>query len=251
VTFAARAIITLVVLLTAACTSIAESPSVEPTEETAASPSPTEEETPEEEAPPEQEEPVACEPGVLCDGPLEPGTYTTDVVGDTTVQIVLDEGWIGQILTGADAIALYPDDSEVNGLYIFRYTGEVFDDPCDIESATAVESDPAAVIAWLREHPEITGDGPNEITFGDMVGQYTNVDVQKTAECTDIPPSWVLLFVLPEVGDFHLDEDSQALVIAVAVGDETLMMVAEALEDHDAFMARARGLISTIELSAP
>lgn len=231
-------------VLAAGCTT-AESPSivVDATEEASATP------TPADEATPAEEEPVACEPGVLCDGPLEAGTYTTDLVGATTLSLELDGGWIGQMLPAADAIALYPDDSDVNGFYVFRYTGEVFADPCDIESATEVEADPQAIIDWVNEHPELVGGGATPHEMGDATGSYVYVEAEKAEDCSDVPPEWVLLFVLPDVGDFHLEEGSQAMIGAFTVGEETVVVVAESLENHDEFTLRARVVFASMELT--
>lgn len=194
-----------------------------------------------------------CSAGDLCTGLLAPGEYTTDAVGDTTLTLTVDEEWEAEELPDAGTIALYPvPDDTRSGIAAFRFTGNVFPDPCDIETTEAVEATPEAMIAWLSAHPELEVGEPEEATLGEATGLRVEVTAAKAEDCPQdqpIPPDWILLWELPAVGDFHFNDGEDAVVYALQLGEDLFIVLAESVDDPDAFLPMAQPVIDSMRFA--
>ena len=192
----------------------------------------------------EPPQPPACPPGELCNGDLLPGTYTYDGFG-TDLTFTTVSPWFAFV---DDIPSFFLFETELlGGLFAFEFTGEVFADPCDFDSGTAIGQTPADVMGWLTDRSFLTTSAPTSVNYGGASGLQVDVTaVTLPPACTD--PPWVLLFPLPEFGDFHFDEGSVARVIALDVDGETILLIAESFPGGDtaAFMARAQGVLDSM-----
>ena len=191
-----------------------------------------------------------CSGGEICTGILAPGEYTTDAVGETTLTLAVTEEWEAEALPEAGGIALYPPDGSRSGIAAFRFTGEVFADPCDIDAPPeTVEQTPAAMIEWLSAHPELEVGEPEAATLGEGTGLRVEITAAKGADCRPdqpVPPDWILLWVLPAVGDFHFNDEEEAVVYALAVGAELVILVAESVDSPNVFLPMAQAVVDSM-----
>jgi hypothetical protein len=67
--------------------------------------------------------------------------------------------------------------------------------------------------------------------------------------CPDRPRIW--LWVLPEAGDFHLDENEAARFIVADVGEHTLVIVEETFEggDQQALLDGAQPILDSMTVN--
>lgn len=202
-----------------------------------------------------QPAPEPCPAGDLCTGLLSPGGYTTDAVGDTTLTLTVDQEWVAEELPDVGGIALYPIvDESRSDISAFRFTGNVFPDPCDIETTEAVDATPEAMIEWLSAHPELEVSEPEEATLGEATGLRVEVTATKGGTCPadqPIPPDWILLWELPAVGDFHFNDGEGAVVYALQLGEDLLIVLAESVLDPDGFLPVAQPVIDSMRFTPP
>lgn len=221
-----------------------------------AAPSPEPEATDSEPSgPPASEEALQpCSSGEICTGILAPGEYTTDAVGETTLTLAVTEEWEAEALPEAGAIALYPPDGSRSDIAAFRFTGEVFSDPCDIEAEPeTVDQTPEAMIEWLSAHPELEVGEPEAVTLGEGTGLRVEITAAKEADCPPnqpVPPDWILLWVLPAVGDFHFNDGQEAFAYALTVGEELVIVVAESVDTPDTFLPMAQAVVDSMVFAA-
>ena len=191
-----------------------------------------------------------CSGGEICTGSLATGEYTTDAVGSTTLTLEVTGEWEGEALPEAGLIALYPPDGSRSDIAAFRFTGEVFAEPCDMEAAReTIEQTPEAMIEWLSAHPELEVGEPEQATLGEGTGLRIEITAAKQADCPSdqpVPPDWILLWVLPAVGDFHFNDGEEAVVYAVTVGEELVIVVAESVDSPDAFLPMAQAVVDSM-----
>lgn len=194
-----------------------------------------------------------CAGGDFCSGALPAGEWTTDAVGDTTLTLTVDQEWQAEELPEADLIALFPTDDSRSDIAAFRFTGEVFPNPCDIETTEQIEATPDAMMAWLAAHPELEVGEPEETTLGDGAGLRVEITAAKDELCPagqGPPPDWILLWVLPAVRDFHFNDGQRAIVYALTVGDELVIVLAESVDDPDAFLPIAQPVVDSVRFTA-
>ena len=188
--------------------------------------------------------PPQCGPPELCEGELPPGTYTYHGFG-TDLTLTTTTWWFSQLFDDIPAFALL-DSKLGGGVFGFRFSGEVFADPCDFGSASTIGSSAADVIAWLADRPFLTTSDPIAVEYGGEPGFQVDVSaVTLPADCDD--PPWVLLFPLPVVGDFHFEASSVARVVAQDVNGETILFIAESFGGlPEVFLPQAQGVLDSI-----
>lgn len=224
--------------------------SAEPSESVSPSPSPT----PEAAASPPGEEPgPACIEGSICDGPIAPGTYTSNTTGALITFTVPDEEWLGQPDTPEVGFALFRDDfGAFTGISVVTFMGEVFADSCNStgEHAT-IEASASAFMAWLAETDGITPGEVSETTVGGQPALVMDLTSTLPGECPDEP--WLWLWVVPVFGDFHLVDGETARFWAIDVGEATIIIAAEADTgaDWDAFLTEATEIIDSMVIELP
>ena len=210
------------------------------------SPSPAATEAPEEPAPPSG----ACAPGTVCDGPLEPGTYTSTALG-SPITFEIGAGWNGfPDLPDVGFALLRQDLGNAVGLTVTWFPGKVFEQTCPDEPTTAdLEPGAQAFVEWLATHAALDATEPQEVTVGGMSGWAVDVRASVPAACT--APPWVLLWELPTVGDFHLADDEQARFVAIDAPDRTLVIVLESYPgaDHAAAIALLEPILESMVIA--
>jgi hypothetical protein len=158
------------------------------------------------------------------DGPLSPGTYVSSATGVTITFRVGEAGWNGlPDLPGAGS-ALSRDGIE-GGMTMTTFGGEVFSEPCSPEQTEPVEATAEAFVAWLGAHPELQAGEPVETTLAGHAALQLDVTSDVAPECPERPRIW--LWVLPTVGDFHLDENEAARFIVADIGEQPTVIVIE------------------------
>ncbi len=200
--------------------------------------------------PPPPPPPDDCDPGVLCTGNLAPGTYTYTGFGtDLTFTTVTE--WFA-VQDEIPSWNLFPPDVAA-GLFGFPFTGQVFGDPCDYESAATIGDSPAELMTWLGDRPFLETTAPVAVNYGGADGlQIDLVATTVPAECAE--PPWVFVFALPIVGDFHFETGSVGRIVALDVAGETIVFIIEevtepSVEVHEpgGFTALAQGVIDSFE----
>jgi hypothetical protein len=237
-------------LVVAACAAPATSETSSPSEAAVASevsePSPTA--SREHEAPPSL---PACDPESVCDGPIA-GEFTSTSTGAMITMTIPDDGWVGQRDIPGVGFGVFREDlGDYTGISITSFSGEVFAEACDPNAGTAqIDTAPEAFIAWLSEREGITAGEPIETTVGGQPAVSVDVTSELPEACTE--PPWIFLWTLPEVGDFHLNDQETARIYAVEAADATVLIVVEAFPgaDWEAFLPQAEAIIQAMEIDA-
>lgn len=169
-------------------------------------------------------------PRVVNNGPLAPGSYASTSVGVTIQFEIAEAGWQGAEDLPGVGLALLRDGIE-GGVTITHFPGEVYSNPCSGDASEPLDASADAFVAWLADHPELDAQPPVETTLGGHPSLQLDVDAAVGEECPDSPRIW--LWVLPVVGDFHLDEGEAARFIVGDVGDRTVVVVVETYDPAD------------------
>jgi hypothetical protein len=109
------------------------------------------------------------------------------------------------------------------------------------------------MIEWLTAHPDLQVGEPEEATLGDATGLRVEITAVKEQLCPEnqpVPPDWILLWELPAVGDFHFNDGEGAIVYALQVGEELVIVVAESVDDPEAFLPVAQAVIDSMEFAS-
>lgn len=190
-----------------------------------------------------------CSEGEICAGLLEPGTYTSDAFGPT-VTIELDKEWAssGELPEVGFDLAR-PDGSQPEFISVVAFDGAVFGSACP-DDAEEVEGEATAraLADHLASVPSLTVvAGPEPIDVGGIEGLQLDVEVDAPDSC-EIPVNF--LWVLPEVGDFHLNEGEEARIVALDAGEDVVVIVIESFPegDHEALLADAEAILGTMEI---
>jgi hypothetical protein len=156
-----------------------------------------------------------------------------------TVTVEVGEGWSGiGDLPGAGS-GLYREEIQ-GGVTFTTFGGEVFSQPCSGEGTEPIEATAAAFIAWLAAHPELQATEPVETTLAGHPALQLDVTSDVAPECPETPRIW--LWVLPTVGDFHLDENEAARFIVADIGEQPTVIVIETFD-----MTQQQALLAAIE----
>jgi hypothetical protein len=198
--------------------------------------------------------PAPCAPGEPCEGELSPGTYTYRGFGtDLTFTTVTPWFFVPDEIP---SFVLF-DFESTGGLYAFPFVGDVFADPCDMDSASTIGDSPEEFLEWLADRSFLETTDPVPVTYGGASGyQLDLLSVSVPAECTEHP--WALVIVLPIYGDFHFENGSTGRVVALDVAGETILFIAEHVDfgetegeggesgDPAAFLGRAQGVLDSM-----
>lgn len=171
--------------------------------------------------------PGTCPAGMLCNGFLQPGTYTyrgfaTALTFTTPIRL--------------RAIPLVDADPTVSGalglldaagggeLGVFHFTGKVYSDGCTVDETTIPDS-PASLMAHLAQHPYLAITPPVAVSYGGAPGLQTDVTVLPVPDClthtTPLLPrtTWV------GTGSGAYEEGTTMRIVAQRVGSQTIVSV--------------------------
>lgn len=237
-------LVAALVAMVAACGAPATAPTATP-----AAPSATETQTEDpSEGLPAEGAPDECTPPDLCAGVLSPGEYTTDSFGPT-VSFTVGEGWrAGQDLEEVGFFLEREDAGGHHALTVTHFDGEVFVEACSPEPTEDIARSAEVFVEWLRHREGIEAEEPTETQLGGHPAVQVDLTTSLPEGCT--APEWIWLWVLPQVGDFHFNDDEQARVIAADVGETTAVVVIEALPgvDYDAFLETSMDVVESIAI---
>jgi hypothetical protein len=181
----------------------------------------------------------------LASGDVTPGDYQASVDGTLTTFTVATPGWFGD--TRSDGWALIPKDIS-GGLSLVTFAGPVFTKPCTNETTESIDRSASAFIDWIADNKELKAGKSTETTLAGQKAIQIDVTADVPPACPDSPRIW--LWVLKESGDFHLDENEAARIIAADIGDQTFVAVVEAFEatDQDAMIERTQSVLDSIKI---
>ncbi len=172
-------------------------------------------------------EPTTAAGGAIPEGPVPAGEYTSTSLGETITFTVDAEGWIGFPDIPDVGLALSRQDNP-GGVSITTFGGEVFSQPCSPDATETIDATAAGFVAWLADHPELNATAPVETTLGGHPALQLDVTSDVDPACPETPRIW--LWVLPVVGDFHVDENEAARFIVADVDDTPTVVVIESFE---------------------
>lgn len=207
-------------------------------------------------AEPEAQSPETADclaPPTVCDGPLPAGDYVSDGTG-AHVTFSLDEhDWSGSQDQPGEGFALFLADIPDGGIYVVRFDGEVFADPCaDAPGATtALDATPGAFVGYLQGVAGVTGTGPTEVEVGGRPGVQVDLTFDYEAACPDGQGSRLWLFPIPVHGDLHSDDGERDRVVAVDSGSGLVtiwMGVTSPESDLDHILEHGTELMDTMTI---
>ena len=108
------------------------------------------------------------------------------------------------------------------------FLGQVFAEPCTPDETVELDRSASGLTGWLAAHPELKAAEAIEAAIGGQPALQLDVTADVPPSCAEGPRIW--LWVLPVVGDFHLDENEAARFIAADVGDTTMVVVIETFD---------------------
>jgi hypothetical protein len=153
--------------------------------------------------------------------------------------------WIGEIRPDGWALS---SDTLGGALSVVPFVGRVFSAPCSGDTTTRVARSAASLIKRLRSNGELRVGKP----VAARLGGHDAIQVDLTADvpppCPASPRIW--LWVMPESGDFHLDENENARMIAADAGDRTFVAVLETFQggDQAGLIAATRGILDSLRI---
>jgi hypothetical protein len=185
-------------------------------------------------------------PLTVVDGDLAAGTYASTSLG-LDMAFELDSGWHGFADIEEVGFALSREGIG-GGVSVTNFGGEVFSDPCSPEATEMLEPTAEAFVAWLAEHPELDAADPIEVSLGGQPAIQIDLTSDVGEACPEFPRIW--LWVLPVVGDFHLDEDEAARFIVADVGEQTVVVVIETfgMVGHEEHLALAQPIVASMTI---
>jgi hypothetical protein len=183
----------------------------------------------------------------VTNGPLDAGRYTSTSLGVTIEFEISEPGWSGADDIPDVGLALLKDGIE-GGVSITHFDGDVFSEPCSPQGLESIDPSAQSFIAWLVDHPELDAQAPADVTLGGLPAVQVDVSSGVGEECPDGPRVW--LWVLPVVGDFHLDEGEAARFVATDAGAETIVVVIEAFDptDIDALLEATEPILASLTI---
>jgi hypothetical protein len=190
-------------------------------------PTPTPLLTPTSAPPAPSEGPNGTGPSTVTSEVLAAGPYRSTSTGVTVDFEIPGDGWVGVEDVPEAGFALVRSGIE-GGVTVTHFDGEVFAEPCTPDAQSSVEASARGFVDWLAAHPELDAADPVDTTLSGQPAIQLDVTADVGAECPETPRIW--LWVLPVVGDFHLDEGEAARFIAADVGDTTLVIVIETFD---------------------
>jgi hypothetical protein len=185
-------------------------------------------------------------PLTVVDGDLAAGTYASTSLG-LDIGFELDGGWRGFADIEDVGFALAREGIE-GGVSVTNFGGGVFSDPCSPETTEMLDPTAEAFVAWLAEHPELDAADPIDVSLGGHPAIQIDLTSDVGEACPEFPRIW--LWVLPVVGDFHLDEDEAARFIVADIGAQTVVVVIETfgMDGHEEHLALAQPVVASMTI---
>ena len=178
-------------------------------------------------------------------GPLEPGTFTTDSLGQV-LTLTVGEGWsIGGEATEGVGVDLVPEPFSYDGpetygmLGITRSDGTVFEGYClptggDMEAfhaaTKALEPTAQALADHLMADPYLETSEPVAIEIGGYSGLQLDATAEVSADC-EIPRTF--LWAIPVFDNWMLGDGQQARYHLIDANGEVVVFVLEVGPDGD------------------
>lgn len=183
--------------------------------------------------------------GALQPGPVSPGTYTTTVTGTPMTFTVDSAGWIAE--TRPDGWAL-SSDTLGGGLSLVPFVGQVFSDPCSGEKTTKVAKGAASFVKQIQSNKQLKVGKPVAVKLAGQRATQVDMTADVPPACSGNPRIW--LWVMPQSGDFHLDENENARMIAADVGDKTFVTVLETFQggDQAGLISATKGILDSLRI---
>ena len=199
-------------------------------------------------------------------GLLEPGTYSSSVLGPEIV-ITLEDQWVvaNAPLRNVGFDLAPPSRGQV--LIFTGFEGEVFTEPCvaseepvgrfeagrvvtawlaDPANRAPAEESPEAFWEFVMANPYLVVEEPVEVEVGGYRGLEADVVASVPEECLLRQTN---LWPVGTVGPYILRDGVEARYTIVDVDGQLILIAAESAPgaDHAALLARAEDVIATIE----
>jgi len=204
----------------------------------------------------------------LVSGPLEPGTYSFDRFGET-VTLTLGEGWEAFVFEGpeeketalAEFFAFFNADHPAANL-AFVLPTRVVDPAKEWDEADNLEPVPDDLVRWFEEHPLHEAGPVSDVTVAGLPGSAVDLvvaDVPKNGwpACGGSCVLWVPVSVEHETGPLTdrdlvfagaLDEVDRQIVVEIG-GQQLLIDIGAAdQESFDAFLPLAEEVLATLTI---
>jgi hypothetical protein len=187
---------------------------------------------------------------------LTPGSYVDRSLG-RDLTFAVGDGWINDGAIEGAGFALIREEPGSPYFAISPFPGQVFPEGCVtdgqppeafFEGATDIEVTAASFIDHIAGHAAITASEPVPVELGGYSGlqlDISSVDVEDAC----MPP-WAWLWVLPVVGDYHLNDGEEARIVALDADDQVIVAIVEAFPDADyeAFLAESMDVLDSLEV---
>lgn len=183
--------------------------------------------------------------GPLPSGPIGPGDYTATVTGSMMTFTVGSSGWSADTMPDGWAVI---DDSLQGALSVVTFVGKVYSEPCSGDKVSSVARSAATFIGQIEKNKELKV-GKRVTT---KLAGHAAIQVDLTADvppaCPSSPRIW--LWVMGPSGDFHLDENESARIIAADVGDKTFVAVLETVQggDQAGLIAKTQPILDSLAI---
>lgn len=193
-------------------------------------------------------------PPTVCNGPLPAGDYVSDGTG-AHITFGLDEhDWAGSKDEPDEGFALFLADVPEGGIYVVRFGGEVFADPCADAPGDTAPLDPntASFVGYLAGLTGMTGNAPVELEVGGRPALQVDVAFDYQAACPGGTGPNLWLFPLPVHGDLHMADGELDRIYAVDSGSGLVTIwvsVTSADADYDHLLGHGAELLDTMAIS--
>jgi hypothetical protein len=187
---------------------------------------------------------------------LAPGRYVDRSLGrDLTFE--LGDGWVNDGAIEGAGFAIVRDEPGSPYFAISPFPGQVFPEGCVadgqdpeafFEAVTDIDTTAASFIDHIASHAAITAAEPVPVELAGFSGLQLDVSAVDVDD-TCMPP-WAWLWLLPVVGDYHLNEGETARILALDAGGQVVVAIAEAFPDADdeAFLAEAMSVLESLQI---
>jgi hypothetical protein len=139
----------------------------------------------------------------------------------------VDSPWIAD--TRADVWSV--SDSVKGAMSIVPFVGKFLGTSCSATKSTTVPQSATSLMKALRASSDLTVGKVAKTTLAGH--DAVQVDLTANAHPTCPTDPQIYLWVLPTSGEFHLDENESARVIASDIGNRTFVVVIESVPGMD------------------
>jgi hypothetical protein len=119
--------------------------------------------------------------GGMCLGPLDPGTYKTQVF-EPAIRYTVPEGWVNAEDLPGNFLLYRSDDPQAGpagGSYIGIYTDIRAPKHCQEAWADGVGHTPAELATWYVQHPGLATSQPRQVEVGGLDGLMVDVPLKE------------------------------------------------------------------------